>query len=144
MCANSIKISKCLDQHCNYVHVKGTKRSERKAQQIQKQTIEQTCSHKKATASKQTNNNEDKEMDFLTLLQNLKEEIFNTMDRKIIELSNNNLAMNQPRWMENNIQFTPNQWQTTNPQISTQPMINPQIQPRMIPIHPMMVRPTQY
>ena len=93
MCANSIKFNKCLDQSCKYIHVKGTLRHEREERNKNPKNERLVCE----TA--------DKEKDFLFLIQSLKTEIFQTIDKKFAEM--NNSQAQPPRLMNQALSYTP-------------------------------------
>ena len=117
MCANSIKSNKCFNKSCKFIHVKGTLRNENKRHDYAKHP--ESHNHKNSEFKKEFKSNSDKEMDFLTLIQNLKTEILHTMDMKLAEMNNTKYIMNQPRHLMNNrILLIPNQWQAPNVQIS--------------------------
>lgn len=99
MCSNSIKYNKCLDKSCKFVHVKGT-------------LTENSLKYRKDTNLRvpgEIPDASDKERDFLILIQNLKNEILQTMDKKFAEM-NKNQPQPPPRLMNQVPNF--NQWST--------------------------------
>ena len=112
MCSESIKTNKCFDKSCKYTHVKGTIRNQNRHSDSNKNFENNTKSVNKFIKK---DNDNDKQMDFLILLQNLKTEIFQTMDRKIAEINNSKTIPNHSQRLMNNI--IPNSWTTPTPAI---------------------------
>jgi len=129
MCSSSIKQGKCFNPSCPFAHIKGTRKNpstdDNKNQDLQ---------HNRANRS----NFQNKEMDFLFILEKLKSDILQEMDQKITTMIsaktiNNYTQRNLPIQYNQTYHHQPHQQESNNNNMRWDQPQNPLWDPRQNP-----------
>ena len=125
MCSSSISDGICLKPNCSYVHVRGTKRENKKVDRTstkipENRDTEVISQHSKQSQNKTSAHDNDPTQDFLKIMHNFKMEIIKLMDVKITSLLSKQLintgttnqtqpnpTINQMNYPQNSVPFLP-------------------------------------